>query len=151
MLQALPNLSPTEVRNFRARMELSQTEFAERFQMSRQGVEKWERYGAPWYWRMVFAALDTGIAPYNSKSSVELLMDKAIEQCDATNTHAIFNLSERDFRELQNQWRLATTGVMANVPMSYRDIDVYLDDGASHLTISKDGQKFEIYLGEATS
>jgi len=61
----LSDLSPAEVKAFRKAVGLSQAGLASKVGVSPQGVERWEKQGAPGYWRFVFAALAAGLKPWS--------------------------------------------------------------------------------------
>ena len=63
-MQELTDLTAAEVKAFRASLKLSQVEFAALLHVSRPGVEKWEKQGAPGYWRYVFTAINAGLKPW---------------------------------------------------------------------------------------
>jgi DNA-binding transcriptional regulator YiaG len=60
----LPDLTPDEIKAFRASLGLSQVRFAQIMLISRRTVEDWEKRGAPARERYFFAAINAGLAPW---------------------------------------------------------------------------------------
>lgn len=77
---ALTDLTADDVKAFRASLAKSQTAFGEMFGISLPGVQKWEKVGAPGYWRYVFAAVNAGLAPWRAETPdvINLHLDEAL-------------------------------------------------------------------------
>lgn len=75
----LPDLSPAEIKVFRAGLGLSQVGLADLLDVSRPAVEKWEKVGAPAHWRYVFAAISLGIKPWGGRPVGDRI-DRALVQ-----------------------------------------------------------------------
>jgi hypothetical protein len=70
--QALPELTPDEVKAFRKALGLTQIGFAQIFPVSRQTVEVWESKGAPGVTRWMFAAVNAGLIPWGMDPATHL-------------------------------------------------------------------------------
>ena len=60
----MQDLTANEVRAFRKQIGQSQAGLAKTLGITPQGVEKWEKQGAPAHWRYAFAALAAGLEPW---------------------------------------------------------------------------------------
>jgi transcriptional regulator with XRE-family HTH domain len=68
-MQDLRDLTPTDIKAFRASQGASQAGLADLLGISVAGVQKWELQGAPHYWRYVFAAIAEKVKPWASTAA----------------------------------------------------------------------------------